>query len=178
MQSEEQSKLKLRRYLHLTRACRDIATKIPPYYEKMYPSGVGQMTALYPELSKAPLAMKIEFFFPGNPAHPSKICQVLIELWCEKTMYMHCVDCPRVFLLLSQEGARMPRHWNLPVEQSQHVVSPKKIILRKNVPNWDIWNQSRRCFCWKFTMCTEIVRLMWVLCTISEVTQTLILNMF
>ena len=77
-----------------------------------------------------------------------------------------------------QEGARMPRHGNLPVEQSQHVASPKKIILRKNVPNWDIWNQSRRCFCWKFTMCTEIVHLMWVLCTISEVTQTLILNMF
>ena len=59
MQSEEQSEL--RRYLHLTKACRDIATKIHPYYEKMYPGGVGQMTALDPELSNAPLAMKIEF---------------------------------------------------------------------------------------------------------------------
>ena len=33
-------------------------------------------------------------------------------------------------------------------------------------------------FGWKFTICTEIVCLMWVLCTISEVTQTLVLNLF
>ena len=59
MQSEEQSEL--RRYLLLTRACREIAAKIHPYYEKMYPGGVGEMTALDPELSNAPLAMKIEF---------------------------------------------------------------------------------------------------------------------
>ena len=59
MQSEEQSEL--RRYLLLTRACREIAAKIHPYYEKMYPCGVGEMTALDPELSNAPLAMKIEF---------------------------------------------------------------------------------------------------------------------
>ena len=59
MQSEEQSEL--RRYLHLTKACRDIATKIHPHYEKMYPPGVGQMTALDPELSNELLAMKIEF---------------------------------------------------------------------------------------------------------------------
>ena len=57
MQSEEQSEH--RRYLHLTKACRDIVTKIHPHYEKMYPAGVGQMTALDPELSNAPLAMKI-----------------------------------------------------------------------------------------------------------------------
>ena len=59
MQSEEQSEL--RRYLLLTRACREIEAKIHPYYEKMYPGGVGEMTALDPELSNAPLAMKIEF---------------------------------------------------------------------------------------------------------------------
>ena len=35
MQSHEQAKL--RRYLHLTKECRDIATAIHPYYEKMYP---------------------------------------------------------------------------------------------------------------------------------------------
>ena len=34
--------------------------------------------------------------FFGNPARPSKICQVPIELWREKTMFMHSVDCPRV----------------------------------------------------------------------------------
>ena len=51
-------------------------------------------------------------------------------LWREKTMYMHCVDCPCVLLLPGQEGARMQPHWNLPVEPSQHVVSSKKIILR------------------------------------------------
>ena len=33
-------------------------------------------------------------------------------------------------------------------------------------------------FCWKFTTCTEVVRLMWVLSAISEVTQTLVLNLF
>ena len=70
----------------------------------------------------------LPFGFSGNPAHPSKICQVPIELWREKTMYMHGVDCPRILLLLGQEGARMPRHGNLPVEQSQHVASPKKKI--------------------------------------------------
>ena len=59
MQSEEQSEL--RRSLHVTQACRDIAPKIHPHYEKMYPAGAGQMTALDQELSNAPLAMKIEF---------------------------------------------------------------------------------------------------------------------
>ena len=49
-------------------------------------------------------------------------------------MYMHCADCPRVLLLLGQEGARMPPHGNLPVEPGQHVASLKK-ELRKNVPN-------------------------------------------
>ena len=58
MQSHEQAEL--RHYLHLTKACRDIATAIHPHYEKMYPCGVCQMTALDPELSNAPLAMKIE----------------------------------------------------------------------------------------------------------------------
>ena len=70
MQSEEQSEL--RRYLHLTKASRDIETKIHPYYEKMYPTGVGQMTALDPELSNAPLAMKIEFYSaPRSKAQPA-----------------------------------------------------------------------------------------------------------
>ena len=59
MQSHEQCEL--RRYLYLTKECRDIATTIHPHYEKMYPDGVCQMTALDPELSKAPLAIKIEF---------------------------------------------------------------------------------------------------------------------
>ena len=59
MQSHEQSQL--RRYLHLTKECRDIMTAIHPHYKKMYPSGVCQMTALNQELSNAALAMKIEF---------------------------------------------------------------------------------------------------------------------
>ena len=53
---------KLRCYLHLTKECRDIATTIHPHYEKMYPCGVCQMTALDSKLFQAALAMKIEFY--------------------------------------------------------------------------------------------------------------------
>ena len=51
----------------------------------------------------------------------------------EKTpMYMHSADCHSLLLLLGQEGGRLPSQGNLPVEPSQHVASPKKMILRKN----------------------------------------------
>ena len=59
IQSREKSNLW--RYLHLTKACRDITTKIHPHYENMYLAGICQMTALYLELSNAQLAVKIEF---------------------------------------------------------------------------------------------------------------------
>ena len=64
--------------------------------------------------------------FSGNSAHPSKIWQGPIELWREKTMYMHCADCHSVLPFLGQEGGMLPPHGNLPVEPSQHVASPKK----------------------------------------------------
>ena len=99
----------------------------------------------------------------------------------QKNMCMHGADCPRWLMLLGQRGARMPvimpPHGNLLVEPSQHVASPKE-KLRKNVPIQDIWNQSRRYFLLKFTMCREIVHLMWVLWAIPEVTQTLVLSLF
>ena len=43
-------------------------------------------------------------------------------------------------MLVSQEGARLSPHENLPVEprQNVHEASPKKIISGKNEPNLDI----------------------------------------
>ena len=58
-----------------------------------------------------------------------------LALGAKKIMYMHCADCHSILLLLGQEGARLPHHGNLAVEPRQHVVSPKNIILRKNVTN-------------------------------------------
>ena len=34
----------------------------------------------------------------------SKIWQIPIELWREKTIYMHSADCHSILLLLAQEG--------------------------------------------------------------------------
>ena len=70
MQSREQSEL--RRYLHLTKACRDIATKIRPqwfHWISTLREDVSRWCLpndcswwrLDPELSNAPLAVKIEF---------------------------------------------------------------------------------------------------------------------
>ena len=74
MQSHAQ--YELRHYLHLIKASRDIVTKIHPHYEMMYPAGVCQMTALDPELSNAPLAMKIEFCDRILQTQPSGIAKV------------------------------------------------------------------------------------------------------
>ena len=81
--------------------------------------------------------------FSWNSAHPSKIWQVPIELWREKTMYtMICtVQIVSCFWVKREEstqesacGAKSTR------------CESKKIILRKNEPNWDILNQSQRYF--------------------------------
>ena len=49
----------LERYMELKERCTDIATEIFPHYKDIYPGGVKEMTALDPELSAAPLTVKI-----------------------------------------------------------------------------------------------------------------------
>ena len=62
----------------------------------------------------------------GRGNDPSKIWQVQIELWREKTKYMHGADCRRVLLLLGQKGGRLPTRGNLLMEPSQHAAGQKK----------------------------------------------------
>ena len=49
-------------YLELKKRCIDIAKEIYPHHDKMYPCGVKESTALDPELSEQPRAVKIKCF--------------------------------------------------------------------------------------------------------------------
>ena len=49
------------RYSQLVAQCRDVATEIHPHYRELFPGGVNEMTALDPDLSAAPLTVKMGF---------------------------------------------------------------------------------------------------------------------
>ena len=56
----------LERYISLKDRCTDIANEIYPHYKDLYPGGVKEMTALDPELSAAPLTVKIRWCMKKN----------------------------------------------------------------------------------------------------------------
>ena len=49
------------RYSQQVAQCRDIATEIHPHCREMFPGGFNEMSALDPDLSAAPLTVKMDF---------------------------------------------------------------------------------------------------------------------
>ena len=91
--------------------------------------------------------------FPGDSAHPSKIWQVPIGALAKKKKKKTCtvqiVIAYSCFLVKREQGCHLTEicPWSQVSTCCVVIVeNPKKIVLRKNEPHWDIWNQSWRYF--------------------------------